>query len=136
MIADLFEIKETDKYSKGVFATQFIPKGTIVYFYLCKKCGKYSKEELAKMSKKELRFVIDHQVKLKSGEYSKFCDDRLSYINHSCNANILDSGKGFSIVVRDIEKGEEGKEDYRLLEGEDEVRFPGGCKCGEPVCMK
>lgn len=42
MIADLFDIKETSRYGKGIFARRFIPKGTIVYFFPCKKCGTYS----------------------------------------------------------------------------------------------
>jgi len=134
MIANLFEIKKTSSGEKGLFATRFIPKGTIDAFR-CKKCGTYSKKELAKLSKKELRFVMDHEVMGKSGLYSKYCDKRMRYDNHSCNANSLSYSKGFGIVVRDIKKGEEATSDYRMY-GEDEVHFVGGCRCGEKNCMK
>ena len=137
MIADLFVIKRAPKYGKGVkgiFATQFIPKGTIMDF-TCKKCGIYSKEELTKLSKKELRFVMDHEVQVGPGLYTKFCDKRRLYDNHSCNANCLSSDKGFGIVVRDIKKGEEATSDYRGPNGDEEVHFAGGCRCGEKNCM-
>ena len=136
MIADLYEIRKSGKYHgkymNGLFATKFIPKGTIDAFH-CKKCGTYSKKELAKLSKKELDFLIDHDVKGESGLYDRVCDKRMMYDNHSCNANCLSSGKGFSIVVRDIKKGEEATADYRRC-GET-VHFTGGCKCGEKSCI-
>ena len=141
MIADLFEIKTARKYryGHGLFATQLIPKGTITDFR-CEKCGTYSKEELSKLPKKELRFVMDHEVMKKSGLYTKFCDRRMLYDNHSCNANnlnahVLSPGLGgIGIAVRDIQKGEEATSDYRLNE-EETVHFVGGCKCGEKDCM-
>ena len=135
MIADLYRIRQSRRYGKGVkglFATQFISKGTVDAFH-CKKCETYSKKELAKLSKKELDFLIDHEIKGESGSYARVCDKRMMYDNHSCNANCLSSGKGFSIVVRDIKKGEEATADYRRY-GE-EVHFVGGCKCGEKNCM-
>jgi nucleoside-diphosphate-sugar epimerase len=52
--------------------------------------------------------------------------DEIIYLNHSCNANILDSGKGFDIVVRDISRGEEATYDYRsfsLPAGDGKVSF-------------
>ncbi len=136
MIADLYVIKKSPKYgkdTKGIFATQFIPKGTIDGFR-CKNCGYYSKEELAKLPKKEQRFIMDHEVVQENGLYSHFCDKRMLYDNHSCNANVLSSGKGFGIVVRDIQKGKEATSDYRR-DGEDYVHFVGGCRCGEKNCM-
>ncbi len=133
MIANLFEIKEAVRYEKGLFAKQFIPKGTVVYFH-CKNCGTYSKEELSRLTKKELDFVMNHEIETEEGLMSKSCDKRLFYINHSCNANILKSAKGFGIVVRDIKNGEEATEDYRIYD--ETLHFVGGCKCGEKGCMK
>ena len=135
MIANLYVIKASPKYGKGakrLLATQFIPRGTIDAF-ICKKCGTYSEEALAKLPRTELDFLIDHEVKRESGLYSHYCDKRMMYDNHSCNANCLSSDKGFGIVVRDIKKGEEATSDYRRY-GE-KVHFVGGCKCGEKNCM-
>ncbi len=127
MIADLFDIKETGRYGKGIFARKFIPKGTIVHF-LCRKCGTWSKKELARLPKDKLDFVMEHEYPM------KYCDERLLYINHSCNPNIMESGRGFDIVVKEIKEGEEATEDYRIFK--EELHFADGCKCGEPNCMK
>ncbi len=130
MIADLFVVKKCPKYGKdekGIFATQFIPKGTIVHF-LCKKCGTWSLKEMARLSKPRILQVLTHEYP------TKYCDRRLGYINHSCNPKIMETQKGFDIVVRDIAKGEEATEDYRIFN--EEKHFDGGCKCGEKNCMK
>lgn len=67
------------------------------------------------------------------GSYLVPCDE-IIYLNHSCNANILDSGRGFDMAVRDIAKGEEVTYDYRLFHDSDELAFQ--CLCGEQVCCK
>ncbi len=140
MIADFYKIKRRPDGHKGLFATRFIPKGTIDSFR-CKKCKSYSKKDLAKMSNKQRRFIMEHEVlEPKTGLYTKFCDKRMLYDNHSCNANVMNARLighghgGIGIVVRDIKKGEESTTDYRQNDGE-EVHFEGGCKCGSRNCM-
>ena len=130
MIADLFEIRGIGRYGrgqKGIFAKRFVPKGTIVHF-LCKRCGTWSIKEVARLSKARIIQILTHEYP------TKYCDRRLGYINHSCNPNIMETKKGFDIVVRDIAKGEEATEDYRIFN--EEKHFDGGCKCGEKNCMK
>lgn len=141
MIADLYVIRKRPDGQKGIFATQFIPIGTIDSFR-CKKCKSYSKKELARMPKKQQAFIIAHEVlEPKTGLYTKFCDKRMLYDNHSCDANVMSAHiighglGGVGIVVRDIKKGEEATSDYRLNDGE-EVHFEGGCTCGSRDCMK
>jgi hypothetical protein len=129
MIADLFIVRKCPKYGKGekgLFATQFIPKGTVVHF-LCKRCGTWSFKELTRLSKPRILQILIHEYP------TKYCDRRLGYINHSCNPKIMETEKGFDIVVRDIAKGEEATEDYRIFN--EEKHFDGGCKCGEKNCM-
>ncbi len=137
MFADLFVIRKTGRYGNGLFATQFVPKGTIVCFW-CKKCGTYSKEDLAKLSKERLDFVIEHEEKAGPGLLSKACDRRQQYINHSCDPKILETGWIGDIVIKDIKKGEEATEDYRIFYGKQYFKryFKNGCKCGAPNCMK
>ena len=134
-MADLFVEKETGIYGKGLFAKKLVPKGTIFHF-VCKKCSIYSKEELARLPKDELEFTLGHEITNESGQLTNSCDKRILYINHSCNANTLRTGKGsgFDIVVKDIQKGEQATSDYRIYC--DNLHFTNGCKCGEPNCMK
>lgn len=130
MIADLFVVKRCPRYGKGekgLFATQFIPKGTIVQF-LCKRCKTWSVKEMAGLSKPRILQILTHEYP------TKHCDGRLGYINHSCNPKIMETKNGFDIVVKDIAKGEEATEDYRIFNEEKVIE--GGCKCGEKNCMK
>ena len=143
MIANLFVVKKSNKYGQnGLFATQFIPKGTFIDFR-CKKCKVYTKTDLAKLTEKKRQFIVTHEVMTdENGTYTKFCDKRQLYDNHSCNANVLnahilghDTNGGIEIAIRDIKNGEEVTTDYRLNDGET-VHFVGGCKCGAKNCMK
>lgn len=142
MIANLFVIKKSKKYGQiGLFATQFIPKGTLIDFR-CRKCKTYTKRDLNRMTEKKRQFIIEHEVEAGDGSYTNFCDKRQLYDNHSCNANMLNAhilrrGKkgGIDIVVRNIKKGEEATTDYRLND-EETVHFINGCMCGARNCMK
>ena len=129
MKAKLFEVKETKTKGKGLFAKEFIPKGTITWFK-CSNCKVYTKSDILKLKKKDKEFVYWHAFRIKSGEYILPCDEA-SYTNHSCNANILDSGRGFDIVIRDIKKGEEVTYDYRAFYDIDMK-----CFCNEDNCCK
>lgn len=138
MLAGLFEIRETENKGNGLFAKRFIPKGTIVWFE-CKKCRRMGREEFGALSKKEQDFILDHGYP-EGNVIMMSCDDVI-YWNHSCNANVLESGKGFDIVVRGIKKGEEATYDYRALNqnkiwGKRFTYTTMECKCGESNCCK
>jgi hypothetical protein len=52
-------------------------------------------------------------------------------MNHCCDSNILDTGKGYDIVVRDIKKGQEATYDYRVFYDKD---WGFECSCGSDSC--
>jgi hypothetical protein len=54
------------------------------------------------------------------------------YMNHGCDANVLETPQGFDIAVRDIAAGEEAVCDYRRFAEPIEVAFP--CRCGAAEC--
>jgi SET domain-containing protein len=81
---------------------------------------------------KEKSFIFKYGYKKVDGSYLLPCDE-IIYLNHSCNANILDFRKGFDIVVKDIAKGEEATYDYRsFFHDSDEFE----CICGEDNCCR
>ncbi len=135
MLAKLFEVKETGGRGKGLFAKQFIPKGTIVWVEDDNpdNAKVLTAEDLGydKMSEKEKLELFDYAYRRENGTFIAFSDDT-KYINHSCNANILGTELGFDIVVKDIEKGEEATYDYRDFYDEVEM----ACLCGEENCCK
>lgn len=132
MIAKLFKVKKTANKGKGLFAKEFIPKGTIVCFE-CDKCKVLSASEIGydKMSEKEKMKLLDYAYRKKDGTFIMPCGD-IRYLNHSCDANILTADLGFDVVVRDIKKGEEATYDYRDFYDDVKIR----CNCGEENCCK
>lgn len=132
MLARLFDVKEAEGKGRGLFAKEFIPKGTVVCFE-CKKCRVLTAAELGydTMSEAEKLKLLDWAYRKKDGLFVAPCDET-RYINHSCNANVLGTAYGFDIVVRDIKKGEEATYDYRDFY--DDVKM--SCRCGEKTCCQ
>lgn len=112
----------------GVFATQFIPQGTIVYV----------------MDALEIVLPADHPL-LTTPIYQPILDkystvekdgshvlswDIARYVNHSCHSNALSSAYGFEIAVRDIAAGEEINDDYGMFN----LPYDMPCSCGHPHC--
>ena len=132
MLAKLFEVKDTEDKGKGLFAKEQIPKGTIVSFE-CQDCTRISKDDFELiLTNKEKSLTLRYGYRKADGSYLLPCDETI-YLNHSCNANILDSGRGFDIVVKNIAKGEEATYDYRFF-FQDSDEFE--CMCAEDNCCR
>ena len=131
MLAKLFEVKDSANKGKGLFAKERIPKGTIVSFEY-QDCIRMSKDDFEFiLTDNEKNLVLRYGYRKADGSYLLPCDE-IIYLNHSCNANILDSGKGFDIVVKDIAKGEETTYACRIFFFHDPEEFE--CMCGEDNC--
>jgi hypothetical protein len=115
---------------QGIFATRFIPKGTIVYI----------KDKL------ELVFTPD-DVRLDDPLYADLIEkfsyteangnkvlswDIAKHVNHCCNCNIISTGYGFEIAIRDILPGEEITDEYGLFNSGWELELV----CDKPGCRK
>jgi hypothetical protein len=133
MLAKLFEVKDEGNNGKGLFAKGLIPRGTIVSFE-CPLCISISKDDFEfLLTNNEKSLILRYSYRKADGSYLLPWDD-IIYLNHSCNANIFDSGKGFDIVVRGMAKGEEATYDYRSFFFHDSEEFE--CVCGEDNCCK
>ena len=129
MLAPLFILKKTKGKGHGLFAKNDIPKGTVV-FYECSKCTVIPKSKFDKMNKAQKAKLLKHAYTRKDGSVVHPCGDSV-YMNHSCEPNVLDTGKGFDIVVRDIKKGQEATYDYRVFYDKD---WGFKCHCGAKNC--
>jgi len=140
MIIPWFKIKKTKNRGWGVFASRFIPKGTITCFE-CKKCRIYkSIKQLNKLPKYSSEHILGHGFERKEGDFLMPCDETI-YLNHSCDANTLTDPKtNLDIVIKDIKKGEELTYDYRMFfQGKFKQNYyytNMKCKCGEKNCQK
>ncbi|MDO9068653.1 MAG: SET domain-containing protein, partial [Deltaproteobacteria bacterium] len=111
MLAPLFKVQKIKNKGQGLFAKEFIPRGTIVFFE-CHNCKATSKVVFQKLSSAQKEKLLFHAYTVKDGSVVMPCGDS-KYMNHCCDSNILDTGKGYDIAVRDIKKGEEATYDYR-----------------------
>lgn len=117
-----------DTIGHGVFATQPIPLGTIVYV----------KDVLETIIPHSSPLISDsrYQAIVNKYTYIEPNGDRVlswdiaRFVNHSCNCNTLSTGFGFEIAIRDIAEGEEITDDYGMHNCLDLMR----CGCGSENC--
>jgi hypothetical protein len=97
----------------GVFATQFIPKGTITW----------ALDELDQILEPNYLDIVDQYKGEVIKKYAyrnqegKFvlCWDLGRYVNHSFHANCMGTAYEFEVAIRDIYPGEQLTDDYGTL---------------------
>ncbi len=113
----------------GVFVTEFIPKGTILWAFddldiLIPNKQVKSTPELIKSK------IMKYGYRFNSKRYVLNWDIT-RYINHSCYPNSRSVGPYMDIAIRDIQQGEQLMCDYGILNYSDL-----NCLCGEANCRK
>jgi len=125
------EVREGEKYGKGVFANQDIGKDEILAIF-----GGYilTIEEEAKLPEKykDGGVQIHENYVLSSKDHIEPTD----YFNHTCEPNAGFNGQIFLVSMKEINKDDEISFDYAMClfsRGEkDYYSFP--CKCGNEKC--
>lgn len=117
---------------KGIFADEFIPKGTIVYYYGSNDTY-LSKNEFQFLSEDKREQLFKYGVEDEAGNWLVTDGDA----NHSCDANILSlfiDSQYCDVAVKDIHVDEEITIDYGLFYSS----FPWSmtCKCASTLCRK
>lgn len=112
----------------GVFATKRIPKGTITWVR-DPLDRVLSAEEVTRLDPLYERDIEKYSFIDGTGSFV-LCWDIARYVNHSCDAPCLAPGWDLEIAVRDIEVGEELRDDYGTLN----PRGPFPCACESPRC--
>src|SRR5437868_5395855 len=97
----------------GVVATRRIPKGTITWVRdpMDVAMSASQVEALGPLYRQQLEkymFVDGRNDRV-------LCWDIARYVNHDCDAPCLAAGYDFEIAIRDIEVGEELRDDYGTL---------------------
>lgn len=114
----------------GVFATQFIPKGTVVW--VRDELDQTFTQEQVDSMEPHYRAILDKYAYIDYRGMHVLCWDHSRFFNHSCNATCMCCGFDFEIAVRDIHEGEQLTDDYGTLNLRE--HFP--CACGEPDCRE
>lgn len=97
----------------GVFATKFIPKGTITWI-LDKLDQKFEAAYLASLDPLLRDHLIKYCYRDETGKYI-LCWDIARYVNHSSHSNCIATPYKFELAARDIYPGEELTDDYGYL---------------------
>lgn len=119
-----------DAVGYGVFATAFIPEGTIVYV-------KDSLElvippDAFDMHPPEMQQVINKYSFMDEEGNRIVSWDFAKYVNHCCNCNTISTGYGFEIAIRDIQPGEQITDEYGIFNLDEEMTL----NCSESVCRR
>lgn len=132
------EVRDTEKYGKGIFAVEDISAGETLIVM-----GGYIIDIEAENNLDS--FQLDKPIEV-SEEFS-FCPMRPSdmplmpqhYVNHSCDPNTGFKGSNFMVAMRDTKKGEEVLYDYAMIIASNSKSlnyFKMDCFCGSKLCRK
>lgn len=114
----------------GVFASQDITEGTIVYVKDSLELVISPTDYL--MHSQEVKGMIDKYSYMDQNGDRIVSWDFAKYVNHCCNCNTISTGYGFEIAIRDIQKGEQITDEYGIFNLENEMTVI----CGEQGCRK
>lgn len=118
------------KVGYGVFATDFIPKGTITYVEDELEVRITETQFLSFAA--PIRAILDKYSYIDADGVRIMSWDFAKYVNHNCSFNSISTGYGFEIAIRDIFPGEEITDEYGIFNLEE----PMPCFCGSPDCRK
>lgn len=109
------KIKNSDISGIGLYADQFIPKGTVTWQYDADIEPSFTLEKFSSFSEYVKEHILIHGYYDHSISRYILCVDNQAFINHSSNPNI-DSTPDADVASRDIQPGEELTCNYRQYE--------------------
>jgi hypothetical protein len=119
-----------DHIGYGVFATEFIPRGTITWVQ-DPFDQVFSPAEVSQLSAFH-QSILDKYAFADARGSSVLCWDLGRFVNHSCAPAALSPGYNFEIAVRDIAPDDELTDDYGTLN----LDAPFACSCSMPECRR
>jgi hypothetical protein len=116
----------------GVFATQFIPRGTLTW--VCDELDQFVDPARVAALPASYRKLLDtYTFRDRLGRHV-LCWDLARFMNHSCAPCCLGPDSSFEVAVRDIRAGEELTDDYASLHLQAHESFR--CHCGIAQCRR
>lgn len=109
-------IAQSTIHGMGCFASEFIPKGAIIWKFEENFDVKISESQLDEFPQIAKEFILFYgYLSTEEGGYI-LCTDNAKYTNHSDNPNMKMIDVINSIATRDIQVGEEITEDYYVFD--------------------
>ena len=112
----------------GVFATAFIPGGTIVWTR-CELDQVLAPQQAAGLPP-ACQEALRRYAYIVPGGWRLLCWDHARYVNHSCDPVMLDVGAEIEIAARDLRAGDELTCEYAMLNLPDPLE----CRCRSAGC--
>lgn len=116
------KLKESPIQGIGLFADEFIPKGTLIWKFTPKIDTAYTLQEVENLKKEGTwKAISKYAYHSKITNKYVLCGDDARFINHSSinpatdDTNTWDEIEGLTIAARDIQKGEEITSDYSVF---------------------
>lgn len=118
----------SDQVGYGVFATELIPEGTIVYVkdsmeIIISPTDYFDHSEAMQDVIEKYSYKDENGNRIVSWDFAK-------YVNHCCNCNTISTGYGFEMAIRDIQKGEQITDEYGIFNLDYEMDLI----CSESCC--
>ncbi len=117
------KIKDSKIHGLGLFADQFIPKGTVIWKFTPGFDQKFTKEQI--LSFPDLLQVYIYKYSWKSSKSMLYCfsSDSGKYFNHSDDPNALSEYKDgeeevITTAIKDIQAEEEITDNYSSFEAD------------------
>src|SRR3989344_7104090 len=103
----------------GLFADQFIAKGTLVQKFIPGFDLIIPESEIQKLSEPAREQFLKYAYKNKDGQYI-LCFDDTRFLNHSDNPNLISNNRTeeIDVAAQDIQKGEELTVNYKELDAD------------------
>jgi SET domain-containing protein len=114
-------VGESPIHGLGLFADQFIPKGTVVWQFSPAVDSIHTEEEVARLPEGARGAFLKYSYRNKRTLKYTLCGDDARFCNHSDDPNVKDvwcegDAEGLDVAARDIAPGEEITNDYREFE--------------------
>lgn len=107
----------------GLFADEFIPKGTLIWKFVPGFDFALKKEELNKLPKIAKSWVLHYGYYNENEGGHIICVDNGRFMNHSKNSNTSDTDIAGTIAIKDISKGEEITCNYFEFDGNAKLKL-------------
>jgi len=119
------KIKQSPIHGVGLFADEFIPKGTEIWRFTPGFDTKFTREQILSFPDLLQRYMYKYCWRSQKSKLYCFSSDNGKYFNHSDNPNVLseyrdDEEEVITVAIRDIQIGQEILDDYTSFEVTDD----------------
>jgi SET domain-containing protein len=120
------KVAESAVHGMGLFADQFIPKGTRIWEFNDEIDSRFDETRLSNLPEDEQATLLKYTYVNPRTKLYVLCGDNARYLNHSDDPNTEDigfdegivNGEGVTIAARDIQPGEEILSDYAAFDAD------------------